>query len=257
VNAEISGAYFGVTGAIRSLVQVLGLSPIAVNLFALFTATVISELLKFRSRIIEPQRTRVNGGPTMYDLMKFKNPSMFDLMKFSRNGELPFTPRMPMLGKFSESELKADIVKWLIVYSLLPSGATLVSLEDAIAIGALSGLFSQLVRESEDKELAQLSADLENQSRRPWDRKRRAKADFPLTRIARSCVEGAVQLFAYEASRDYVYAITPYLQSLKIQSSDFESPLEALARLVNELLTHSDNINSIPMLPILPTELLL
>lgn len=68
------------TGAIRSLAQILGLSTIAVNLFALFVATVVSELLKIRSRLISPQRTRVNNGPTMYDLMKFKNPSMFDLM---------------------------------------------------------------------------------------------------------------------------------------------------------------------------------
>ena len=30
---------------------------------------------------------RVDGGPTMYDLMKFKNPSMYDLMKFAKSGE--------------------------------------------------------------------------------------------------------------------------------------------------------------------------
>ena len=137
-NAEISGAYFGVTGAIRSLAQISGLSAIAINLLALFVATVISEGLKFRSRSIIPQRKKVSGdGPTMYDLMKFKNPSMFNLMKFRNYGDLPFAPRMPMVGKFSENELKADIVKWLIVYSFLPSNTNLVELDDAVAIGAI------------------------------------------------------------------------------------------------------------------------
>jgi hypothetical protein len=137
VNAEISGAYFGVTGAIRSIAQIAGLSPIAVNLFALFLATVTSEVIKFRSRTLLPTRTRVKNGPTMYDLMKFKNPSMYDLMKYKQLNRLPSVPRMPMLGKFTETELKADIAKWMIVYSLLPSGSTLVPLEDALSIGAL------------------------------------------------------------------------------------------------------------------------
>lgn len=35
---------------------------------------------------------------------------------------MPMMPRMPMLGKFTETELKSDIIKWIIVYSLLPSG---------------------------------------------------------------------------------------------------------------------------------------
>jgi hypothetical protein len=59
VNAEISGAYFGVTGAIRSLAQISGLSPIAVNLFALFVATLFSELLKFRSRSIKSKKLSI------------------------------------------------------------------------------------------------------------------------------------------------------------------------------------------------------
>ena len=136
VSAEVSGAYFGVSAASRSLVSIAGLSPIAVNLFALILATAISEGLKIRGRIVLPQRTRAKGSPTMYDLMKFKNPSMFDLMNFARNGEQPGTPRMPMIGKFTGDELKADIVKWLVVYSLLPSGNTLVELDEAVAIGA-------------------------------------------------------------------------------------------------------------------------
>lgn len=138
-NAEVSGAYFGVTGAIRSLAQVSGLSPIAINLLALFLATVISEGIKFRSRSIVPQRKKASdNGPSMYDLMKFKNPSMFDLMKFRGNNALPTSPRMPMVGgKFTVNELRSDIVRWLIVYSLLPSNTQLVELDDAVAIGAV------------------------------------------------------------------------------------------------------------------------
>ena len=54
-----------------------------------------------------------------------------------------------------------------------------------------SGLFSQLVRERDDQEAAKVSADIENLNRKPWERnKRKAKADFPLTRFARASVEG-------------------------------------------------------------------
>ena len=136
INAEVSGAYFGVTGAIRSLAQISGLSPIAINLLALFIATIVSEGLKLRSRSIVPQRKKaLESGPTMYDLMKFKKPSMFDLMKF--RSALPPEPRMPMVGKFTANELRSDIVRWLIVYSLLPSNTQLVELDDAVAIGAV------------------------------------------------------------------------------------------------------------------------
>lgn len=38
----------------------------------LFLAAVASEIFKIRSSNIKSQRTRVNDGPTMYDLMKFK-----------------------------------------------------------------------------------------------------------------------------------------------------------------------------------------
>ena len=127
------------TGAVRSLAQISGLSPIAINLLALLAATLVSEGLKLRSRSILPQRKKVSGGngPTMYDLMKFRNPSMFDLMKFRNNGDLPLNQaRMPMVGKVTANELRADVVKWLIVYSLLPSNTNLVELDDAVAIGA-------------------------------------------------------------------------------------------------------------------------
>lgn len=223
-----------------------GLSPIAVNLFGLFLATLASEIIKIRSRLILPQRTRVENGPSMYDLMRFQNPSMFDLMKFRAKNELPLTgsERMPMLGKFTGTELKADIIKWLLVYSFLPSSNRLVGPEEAIAIGALSGLLSQLVRENDDKTAAQISVELENSKRRPWDPKR-SRPDYPLTRIARSCVEGATQLLAYEAAREYVYAISPYFQSLQVASADNSSPLVALIKLIQEALVNPDSIPSL------------
>ena len=43
-----------------------------IYLFIYFAAAVASEIFKIRSSTIKSQRTRVNDGPTMYDLMKFK-----------------------------------------------------------------------------------------------------------------------------------------------------------------------------------------
>jgi hypothetical protein len=87
-SPELSGAYFGVAGALRSLAQISGLSNIFVNLIVLSFAALISEFIKIRRRSIEPMRTRVGKGPTMYELMKFKQPNMNDLMKFRQNSNL-------------------------------------------------------------------------------------------------------------------------------------------------------------------------
>ena len=115
-------------------------------------------------------------------------------------------------------------------------------------------MFSQLVRESDDKEAAKLSADIENLNRKPWERKKRkAKADFPLTRFARASVEGAFQLFAYEASRDYVYALSPVFQNsldkMSMEQSSEVSPLSALLQILSNLLKEfysgSYNINTL------------
>ena len=86
--AELSGAYFGVAGALRSLAQIAGLSNVLVNLIALSSGALLSEFIKIRRRSIEPMRTRVGNGPTMYELMKFKQPNMNDLMKFRQNNNL-------------------------------------------------------------------------------------------------------------------------------------------------------------------------
>lgn len=82
VNAGTYGAYFGVAGAVRSLASIGGFSDLAVSLSAFALATIVSELIKFRSTSIMNQRTRVNDGPSMYELMKFNQPTMRDLMVF-------------------------------------------------------------------------------------------------------------------------------------------------------------------------------
>jgi hypothetical protein len=81
-SAETSGAYFGTAAAIRSLAQLAGLSNVLVNILSLTFAAALSEFVKIRSMTINPQRTRVGEGPTMYDLMKFKNPSMQDMVHY-------------------------------------------------------------------------------------------------------------------------------------------------------------------------------
>ncbi len=67
---------------------------------------------------------------------------MLDLMRFRLDDRRLPTPRMPMMGRITVTELKADIVKWAFVYSLLPSGglseeAPLIDFQQAAAIGAV------------------------------------------------------------------------------------------------------------------------
>lgn len=151
-NAESSGAYFGTAAAIRSLASLAGFSSIFVNLFALTTAAMASEIVKVRDSNIVTQRTRVGNGPTMYDLMKFKDPSMLDLMKFAKNEDIPLSPRMKMMGEVTRTEITADLVKYFCIYSIFPKDR-LVKLEDAVIIGSVAGIISQLVREQKDREI--------------------------------------------------------------------------------------------------------
>lgn len=151
-NGEFSGAYFGTAAAIRSLASLAGLSSIFVNLSALLFASAISEFLKIRSMSIAPKRTRVGKGPTMYDLMKFKNPSMADLMKFAKNENALIEPRMKMMGEITQTEIYADLVKYFFIYCVVPRGL-MVRLEDAVVMGLVAGTLSQLVREQKDREI--------------------------------------------------------------------------------------------------------
>lgn len=86
---------------------------------------------------------------------------------------------------------------------------------------ACSGLISQLVRENKDKELEEISMSLENSQRKKWDRRRKGKPDFTLTRLARSCVEGAAQLLTYQASRQYVMQVSPYFKAVASGADPF------------------------------------
>lgn len=168
-SGELSGAYFGTAAAIRSLAQLAGLSSFFVNLLAVIFASALSEFVKTRRRNIRPLQTRVGRGPTMYDLMKFKNPSMLDLMKFAKNEKIELTPRMKMMGQLTTVEVYADLVKYFVVYVALPRG-TVQRLEDAVAIGAITGIVSQLVRESKDREL---SDEIRNMLKLEKEEKRR------------------------------------------------------------------------------------
>lgn len=84
LSAQLSGTYFGISATVRSLAQIAGLSTILVNLFGLVFSIVCTEIIKVRGRSIEPLRTRVGNGPTMYELMKFDKPSMLEIMKFQK-----------------------------------------------------------------------------------------------------------------------------------------------------------------------------
>jgi hypothetical protein len=111
-------------------------------------------------------KTRVGNGPTMYDLMKFRDPSMKDIMKFNRyetaesEAELKQRLRRPVKAGLSNLEVVADLGKWLTVTALLPpAGAVeLTDFEQSGLIGFLAGCISQLVRENGGAQGANLEA---------------------------------------------------------------------------------------------------
>lgn len=155
VNGETSGAYFGTVGALRSLAQLAGLSSIFVNLISLLFAAFLSELIKIRNRALTSVRTRVGKGPSMYELMKFKKPAMRDLMRFAKTEKASMPPRMRMMmGSVTEIEIRSDVVKWFLISLLLSLKGNMTSLEDAVAIGVVSGVCAQIVREKADEEAA-------------------------------------------------------------------------------------------------------
>ena len=97
MNAGASGIYFGVNGAVLSLATIGGVSQFGVSLAAAIFSVLASEFIKIRARTIEEQRTRVGNGPSMYELMRFKEPSMNQLMSFSKDGVAKaFSARRPI-----------------------------------------------------------------------------------------------------------------------------------------------------------------
>jgi hypothetical protein len=188
-SAGASGAFFAVRGGVRVLADLIGMSTPLVDLSALIVATVLSELIKLRGRYISDQQTRVGNGPTMLELMRFRNPSMKDLMQFQRyekTGEL--SPRRKrVMGKVTREELLADIAKW-VTYDVVVPGAAYVPWDSTASSGALAGIVAQLFRESD-----------------------RAKGlqDNVAMRLGRSSIEGAVQFLTYEVSRQYLLSVVP------------------------------------------------
>ena len=187
------------------------------NLLALSFGAILSELVKARSRSIEPMKKKVGDGPTMYDLMKFKDPSMSDLMKFSRTEFVNKDPRMPMMGDLTQTEIRADLIKWFII-SLSLSSTVIPSLEDCVSIGAVAGLLSQVVRERSDNEVEKARRKINRSIPSETKNFERDRKDFLILRFARSSLETAVQLLTYEASREYVQHVAPYFTQEKLQS---------------------------------------
>lgn len=159
VNGEASGAYFGTVGALRSLAQLAGLSSIFVNLLSLVLAASLSEVIKIRNKALTSIRTRVGKGPSMYELMKFRRPSMREIMRFSRTERSSSSPTSPFLpspsmtmGSMTEIEIRSDLVKWLLISLCLSLTGSMASLEEALVVGVVAGVGSQVVREKNDEE---------------------------------------------------------------------------------------------------------
>lgn len=177
LSAQLSGTYFGVSATIRSLAQLAGLSTILVNTLALVFSILLTEAIKLRGQSIEPLRTRVGKGPTMYELMRFDKPPMLELMRFDRDDSIIIAPpksldsiensisRRPSYD-ITQTEIQADLTKWFLVYVLLPRNLVAPSLEDCAVIGACAGLLSQVVRESKDRERADAARRREVEQKR-------------------------------------------------------------------------------------------
>jgi hypothetical protein len=81
-NAGASGVFFAIRGGLRSVFELVGTSSLVFTLTSSFLAFTISEIVKLRGRAISQQQTRVGDGPTMLELMRYRDPSMKALMNF-------------------------------------------------------------------------------------------------------------------------------------------------------------------------------
>ena len=160
----VSGAYFGISGAVRSFSQLFGVSILLESILSFTVASIASEFLKFQSRSVAPKMTRVGNGPTMYDLMKFQNPSMKEIMKFNRreSDRTPVQPPLKKANSMSNLEIVSDLGKWLTIAALIPPPGNLndIDFELTALIGFLSGVISELVRENGGDQGANLDSDL-------------------------------------------------------------------------------------------------
>ena len=220
-NAGASGVFFATRGALRSLAEIVGGSSTFALIASLLLATIFSELVKLRSRAISQQQTRVGDGPTMYELMKFRNPNMKTLMRFREKEvkfkdvknfprrnvaqesmkyrsikpeEVKMSGKPPMLGKSSPKEIFSDVIKW-VVYDAFEPNIAYVPFEVTLNCGALAGIVSQLVKE-EGGGSKRLSLPIKEE-------------ESVFLRISRAAFEGAIQFLTYEISRQWLLGNVP------------------------------------------------
>lgn len=218
-NGGASGIFFATRGALRALAEILGGSTILVNVGSLILATIISEVVKLRGRTISQQQTRVGDGPTMLELMRFRDPKMQTLMNFRETekkfkdvkrfptrklppkpmpraskmpviSELPINTKIPVLSK---REIASDVVKWL-VYDISVPNVAYVPIDVTANLGALAGITSQLIKETGKKKRLSLPI---------------VEEDIPLARVSRAAFEGAVQFVTYEFTRQWLLTVAP------------------------------------------------
>lgn len=219
-NAGSAGIFFAIRGIIRSVAEVLGGSTILITVASLTLATTISELVKLRGRAIGEQQKRVGNGPTMFDLMQFRNPKMQTLMNFRENEgkepklrgkigkimrrrpsdqrtEFPIIKKreLLLLGKTSPNEILSDFVKWFVYVISIPNAAY-VSIEITANIGALAGICSQLIKENDLRTPKRLTLPI-------------IEDEAPLARVSRAAFEGAVQFVTYEITRQWLLTVAP------------------------------------------------
>ena len=231
-NSVSSSSFFAVRGGLRALAELVGMSSILINIGALILATLISEIIKLRSRDIANQQTRVGDGPTMFELMKARDPSTYDLMKF-RNYEKEnndnkknkitekkdvkpfiFQPKIEpgitkpervenlekgkqkIISKYVPSDIASDVAKWITFDSLVPNVAY-VPLDTSFTLGSVSGIVAQIIKESN------LMKDKDKDNKK-MNNSKLIKLDNILVRSAKSALEGGVQFWTYEVTRQYL-----------------------------------------------------
>lgn len=224
-NSVSSSSFFAVRGGLRALAELVGMSSILINILALILATLISEVIKLRSRDIANQQTRVGDGPTMFELMKARDPSTYDLMKFrnyekenktNNNKEKKVKPfifkpkiepgitkpenvetlekgKQKIISKYVPTEIASDVAKWVTFDSLVPNVAY-VPLDTSFTLGSIAGVVSQIIKES----------NLMKKEDTKMTNSKLTKLDNILVRTAKSSLEGGVQFWTYEVTRQFL-----------------------------------------------------
>lgn len=181
--ASSSGAFFATRGIVSTIGEIVGMSTPLLDILIIITPILVSELFKIRDQSIRAIQTRVGKGPKMFDLMKFQRPSMKLIMDFKGKEDMRES-RESKKKSISPTEIQADISKW-VTFSILTPDSSLVPLESAAAVGALSGLAAQLWREMDKSEIISLQ---------------KYAMDY-VNRIFRASFEGSVQFLIYEFTR--------------------------------------------------------